>query len=204
MNDGCGPNPSAASGIDYHQMGAATAGAVCGSAMADSTSNIRSLHTGAFDRWFEGCNYQNGRFYDNTAPGCEWPWRARESDNGTTSQCWTVQDPTTWTILQKHGPDHLGLRYNALPDHQMALNTSGCVPFRTRRRRRSERDTSLRSSATGAVSFLIGLVLSCPHPRAYAPSPGTQSQVTPAPYAHSWGGMWSASICLASSFRSAS
>ena len=26
MNDGCGPNPSAASGIDYHQIGAVTSG----------------------------------------------------------------------------------------------------------------------------------------------------------------------------------
>ena len=25
-----------------------------------------------------------------------------------------VRDRTTWTILQKHGPDHLGLRYNVL------------------------------------------------------------------------------------------
>ena len=25
-----------------------------------------------------------------------------------------VRDPTTWTILQKYGPNHLGLRYNAL------------------------------------------------------------------------------------------
>ena len=35
MNDGCGQNPSAASGIDYHQMGAIT-GALCSSATADS------------------------------------------------------------------------------------------------------------------------------------------------------------------------
>ena len=37
--------------------------------------------------------------------------------------------PTTWTVLQQDGPNHLGLRYNAMPDHQMALITSGCVPF---------------------------------------------------------------------------
>ena len=36
--------------------------------------------------------------------------------------------PTTWTVLQKDGSDHLGLWYNALPEHQMALITSGCVP----------------------------------------------------------------------------
>ena len=36
--------------------------------------------------------------------------------------------PTTWTTLQQDGPDHLGLWYNALPDHQMALITSDCRP----------------------------------------------------------------------------
>ena len=35
---------------------------------------------------------------------------------------------TTWTILQKDDPDHLGMRCNALPEHQMALITSGCAP----------------------------------------------------------------------------
>ena len=42
-----------------------------------------------------------------------------------------VRDPTTWTILQKDGPNHLGLPYNELHEHQMALITSGCVPCRT-------------------------------------------------------------------------
>ena len=37
--------------------------------------------------------------------------------------------PTTLTVLQKHGPSHLGLPYNALSEHQTALITSGCVPF---------------------------------------------------------------------------
>ena len=35
--------------------------------------------------------------------------------------------PTTWTVLQKHGPNHLESRHNELPEHQMALITSGCV-----------------------------------------------------------------------------
>ena len=35
---------------------------------------------------------------------------------------------TTCTILRHDGPNHLGLRGNALPEHQMALLTSGCVP----------------------------------------------------------------------------
>ena len=30
---------------------------------------------------------------------------------------------------QKDGPNHLGLWCYVLPDHQMALITSGCVPF---------------------------------------------------------------------------
>ena len=30
----------------------------------------------------------------------------------------------------KDDPNHLGLRCNALPEHQMALITSGCVPLR--------------------------------------------------------------------------
>ena len=38
--------------------------------------------------------------------------------------------PTTWTILHKDDPNHLGLRFNVLPAHQMALITSGSVPFR--------------------------------------------------------------------------
>ena len=48
----------------------------------------------------------------------------------TSSQPPTVRDPTTWTILPKHGPNHLGLRYNALPEHQMSLITLDGVPFR--------------------------------------------------------------------------
>ena len=36
--------------------------------------------------------------------------------------------PTTWTILQNNDPNHLGLRCNALPEHQMALIYLGmCV-----------------------------------------------------------------------------
>ena len=40
-----------------------------------------------------------------------------------------VRDPTIWTVLQKNGPNHLGLSYNVLPAHQMALITSSCAPF---------------------------------------------------------------------------
>ena len=36
---------------------------------------------------------------------------------------------TTWTVLQQDGPNHLGLLYNVLPGHQMALITSDCAPF---------------------------------------------------------------------------
>ena len=44
-----------------------------------------------------------------------------------------VRDPTTWTVLQNDGPSHLGLWQKVLPEHQMALITSGCVPFRLAR-----------------------------------------------------------------------
>ena len=40
-----------------------------------------------------------------------------------------VRPPTTWTTIQNDDPNHLGLRCNAFPAHQMALITSGCVPF---------------------------------------------------------------------------
>ena len=35
--------------------------------------------------------------------------------------------PTAWTVLQQNGPDHLGLWYNMLPWHQIALITSDCL-----------------------------------------------------------------------------
>ena len=49
---------------------------------------------------------------------------------GCAARAHLVRGPKTRTILQKHGPNHLGLRYNELPEHQMALITSGCVPSR--------------------------------------------------------------------------
>ena len=45
---------------------------------------------------------------------------------------WQVQGPTTWTILQRDGPNHLGLWCNALPARQTALITSGCDGRRSR------------------------------------------------------------------------
>ena len=53
------------------------------------------------------------------------------SSNGAAVSCQSTCGscpPTTWTTLQQDGPDHLGLWYNALPDHQMALITSDCRP----------------------------------------------------------------------------
>ena len=41
-----------------------------------------------------------------------------------------MRTPTTWTVTRYYGPNHLGLWCNALPEHQMALITSDCVPFR--------------------------------------------------------------------------
>ena len=32
-----------------------------------------------------------------------------------------VRDPTIWTILRQDGPNHLGLWYNVIPEHQMAF-----------------------------------------------------------------------------------
>ena len=42
-----------------------------------------------------------------------------------------VRDPHLMDHLQKDGPDHLGLWHNALPGHQTALITSGCVHCRS-------------------------------------------------------------------------
>ena len=60
--------------------------------------------------------------------------------------------PTTWTILQNDGPNHLGLWCNVLPAHPMALITSGCAPFqgRTSRSARAGRAASpFRMRGTG-------------------------------------------------------
>ena len=43
-----------------------------------------------------------------------------------------VRDTTAWTVRQNDGPNHLGMRCNAFPEHQVALITSDCAPFRTR------------------------------------------------------------------------
>ena len=64
----------------------------------------------------------------------------------------TVWDPTIWTVLQHDGPDYLGLWYNALPEHQMALIASGCVPFRSALRGR----TTVGPGATCATIALRG------------------------------------------------
>ena len=61
-----------------------------------------------------------------------------------------VRDPTTWTILQKDGPNHLRLRYNVLPAHQMALITSGCAPFRALL---SSKDATVKNVLTSAKSL---------------------------------------------------
>ena len=58
-----------------------------------------------------------------------------------------VLDLTTCTALQHDGPNHLGLRCNALPGHQMALITSDYVP--------------VSSSPGGGTSTRTGLALSC-------------------------------------------
>ena len=52
----------------------------------------------------------------------------------------SVRDPTP-TVLPNDDPNHLGLRCNALPEHQMALITSGCLPFSRPTRRMSARSS---------------------------------------------------------------
>ena len=49
---------------------------------------------------------------------------------GWVSPAKEVRDLTAWTVHQDDGPNHLGLRCNALPGHQTALLTSGCGPSR--------------------------------------------------------------------------
>ena len=67
-----------------------------------------------------------------------------------------VRDPhSMWTALQKVGPNHLGMRYNALPEHRMGLITLGCVPFRPGRPARVSHDLQPQPPwriATAAVS----------------------------------------------------
>ena len=41
--------------------------------------------------------------------------------------CGTISHVTTRTVLQQDGPDHLGLWLNAIPEHQMAVITSGTI-----------------------------------------------------------------------------
>ena len=95
--------------------------------------------------------------------------------NLTTRWCGT---PTTWTPLQKNGPNHLGLRYNALSEHQMALVTSGCVPCSLRSGAVTAPPTSppMTTRTAAAAATLTGPV----RPPARTTSP---SAATPAPSA---------------------
>ena len=47
------------------------------------------------------------------------------------SRAQSVRNPTTGTMTRHDGPNHLGLCCEALPEHQMALITSDCAPFRS-------------------------------------------------------------------------
>ena len=42
-----------------------------------------------------------------------------------------VRDPTAWSTHPTFDPNHLGMRCNALPAHQMAPITSGCATLQT-------------------------------------------------------------------------
>ena len=56
--------------------------------------------------------------------------RRRFSRWSTACRSGTWAKPTTWTVLQQDGPNHLGLWHNVLSEHQMALITSdyACGP----------------------------------------------------------------------------
>ena len=70
----------------------------------------------------------------------------------------------------KEGPSHLGLRCNALPEHHMALITSGRVPFRLLLLGKAD------SAFRPRVGFYgMGGLVSHLHTMA---SPGTQTQDT--------------------------
>ena len=73
-----------------------------------------------------------------------------------------VRPPTTWTILQNDDPNHLGMRCNAFPEHQMALITSGCVPFRATPPGTSESRRSSSSSRVTPANASYPLPFLCP------------------------------------------
>ena len=68
-------------------------------------------------------------------------------------------DPYRWTILQRDGPNHLGLRHNALPAHQMALITSDCAPSRLVR----PIDYQAHSCFSDSYTTTAGEPRHCPH-----------------------------------------
>ena len=68
-------------------------------------------------------------------------------------------DPTTWTTIQQNGPHHLGLWHIALPEHQMALINSGCVPFsrdNISKITRDDLDTYIKTHYTAPRCVLVG------------------------------------------------
>ena len=71
-------------------------------------------------------------------------------------------DPTTWTTIQQNGPHHLGLWHIALPEHQMALINSGCVPFRGQGKQR-EHGVGIRTPEPPIQHIGLGVlyVLAC-------------------------------------------
>ena len=64
------------------------------------------------------------------ASGCAPFSRARSIGTVPRSGVWMqVGDLTTRNTLKQDGPNRLGLCQNAIPENQMALITSGRVPF---------------------------------------------------------------------------
>ena len=61
---------------------------------------------------------------------CRSPRRTPSASLTASGRMGPVRGPTAWTISRCDGPNHLGLWYNALPEHQMAPITSDSAPFR--------------------------------------------------------------------------
>ena len=66
-----------------------------------------------------------------------------------------VRDLATWTIFQNDGPDHLGLRWNAFPAHQMAIFTTGCVHSDRLQQARQEAPQDIRQVVRGRLELCL-------------------------------------------------
>ena len=72
-----------------------------------------------------------------------------------------VSPPTTWTILEQDGPNHLDCDAMRLREHQMALITSDCVPFRAPGSKSGTPPAGLRPRSTAAAAAAAAAKLLC-------------------------------------------